>query len=392
MAVVIDTERTKVGTPVQSTADKAAVSSEDSHTAASYKFLDYRTTSVQDGQSQIPSLFRGIVEGLTTRKALSGTTEPEYRRLPTVLLYDDEGLELFDRITYVPEYYLTTSEIDILETKIQEIVAEIPNDSDVIELGCGSLRKTKILLDALNKQRTGITYYAIDVMPLPLHESMESLSPQLSNVSFVALCGTYEEVMSHFKKSTRRKTIIWLGSSIGNCTADEATDMLSGIVDSVLNKKDAVAIGMDSQKDPAVIMDAYHDSQGVTAAFELNALSHVNNIVSAYAQQQQHRLFDVGKFKYVGEYDENIGRHNAYIEAQEDTRLQWPQGIKPQVKEICGSSDDLVFRRGDRIYIESSHKYGPGDAEKLARATGLVHAFEWTDSRKYYSLNFFCKP
>ncbi|KAJ2855178.1 hypothetical protein GGI22_004228, partial [Coemansia erecta] len=146
-------------------------------------------------------------------------------------------------------YYLATSEIDILETKIQEIVAEIPDDSDVIELGCGSLRKTKILLDALNRQRTGITYYAIDVMPLPLHESMESLSPQLSNITFVALCGTYEEVMSHFKKSTRRKTIIWLGSSIGNCTADEATAMLSGIVDDVLNKKDAIMIGMDLQKD-----------------------------------------------------------------------------------------------------------------------------------------------
>ncbi|KAJ1664739.1 hypothetical protein IW140_002987 [Coemansia sp. RSA 1813] len=392
MTAVIDPEHAEATVFIHSAADNTAVSSKNSDVAASYKFFDYRTTSVKDGQSQIPPLFRGIVEGLTTRKALPGTTDPEYRTLPTILLYDDLGLELFDRITYLPEYYLTTSEIDILETKIQEIVAEIPNDSDVIELGCGSLRKTTILLDALNKQRTGITYYAIDVMPLPLHESMESLSLQLSNVSFVALCGSYEEVMSHFKKSARRKTILWLGSSIGGCTADYATDLLSGIVDGALNENDAVMIGMDLQKDPAVIMDAYHDSQGVTAAFELNALSHVNNIVSAYAQQQQHRLFDVEKFKYFGEYDANIGRHNAYIEAQEDMRLRWPQGIKPQVKDICGSSDDLVLRRGDRIYIESSHKYGPGAADTLARTTRLAHVFEWTDSRRYYSLNLFRKP
>ncbi|KAJ1794820.1 hypothetical protein LPJ59_004455 [Coemansia sp. RSA 2399] len=384
MTAVVDPERTEASTPVHSTADKATA-------VAPYTFLDYRTANVQDGQTQIPPLFRGIVEGLSVPKALPGTTAPKYRTLPTVLLYDDLGLELFDQITYVPEYYLTTSEIDILETKIQDIIAEIPDDSDVIELGCGSLRKTKILLDALNKQRTGITYYAIDVMPLPLHESMESLSPQLSNVSFVALCGTYEEVMSHFKKSTRRKTIIWLGSSIGNCTADEATTMLSGIVDDVLYEKDAVVIGMDLQKDPAIIMDAYHDSQGVTAAFELNALSHVNNIISAYAQQQQ-GLFDVDRFKYVGEYDDKIGRHNAYIEAQEDMILQWPQSVKPQVRDICGNADDLVFKCGDRIYIESSHKYGPGDANTLARATGLTHAAGWVDSRKYYSLNLFRKP
>ncbi|KAJ2550075.1 hypothetical protein EV175_004204 [Coemansia sp. RSA 1933] len=393
MTAVVDPERTKTGTPEHQVAENAVDFSKGASTndSGSYRFIDYRTASVQDGPNQIPPLLRSIVEGLSARKPLPGTTDPKYRTLPTVLLYDDLGLELFDQITYVPEYYLTTSEIDIIETKVQEIVAEIPNGSDVIELGCGSLRKTKILLDALNKERTDITYYAIDVMPLPLHESMESLSPQLSNVSLVALCGTYEEVMCHFEKSTRRKTIIWLGSSIGNSAADDATDMLSGIVDTVLNEKDAIIIGMDLQKDPAVIMDAYHDSQGVTAAFELNALSHVNNIVSAHVQHQQ-ELFDIEKFKYVGEYDDIIGRHNAYLEAQQDMTLQWPQSIQSLVKDICGNSDDLVFKRGDRIYIESSHKYGPGDADKIARASGLTHTAGWVDSHGYYSLNLFRKP
>ncbi|KAJ1734325.1 hypothetical protein LPJ72_002406 [Coemansia sp. Benny D160-2] len=411
MATVVDPEPTKVNAQVRATGSNTSSSSSSSSggVATTYKFLDYRTASTQDGQDQMPSLLKDIVGGITTRKALAGTTGPEYRSLPTVLLYDDRGLELYDRITYTPEYYPAASEIDILETKIQEIVAEIPNDSDVIELGCGSLRKTKILLDALNKQRTGVTYYAIDVMPQPLHDSMEGLSPQMSNVSFVALCGTYEEVMSHFKKSSRRKTIVWLGSSMGNCTYESATEMLSGIVDSVMNKQDSIMIGMDLQKEPSIIMDAYHDAQGVTAAFELNALSHASNIVAAYAQAKQEDLvapetrarsnggtpkpfIDINKFEYFGEYDEVTGRHNAFLEARENMLLQWPESIRTQVKEVCGNSYNIVLKRGERIYIESSHKYGPNDAKKLADATGLTYAIGWLDSRKYYSLNLFRKP
>ncbi|KAJ2520215.1 hypothetical protein H4217_002191 [Coemansia sp. RSA 1939] len=397
MTFVVDLERAETTHTVYSTVDRvveaAAASIGIDSTPSAYQFVDYRSASTQDDQkTQTPPLFIEIVKGLTAREPLPGTTAPGFFTLPTVLLYDDRGLELFDRITYVPEYYLTASEIDILETRIQEIVAEIPDDSDVIELGCGSLRKTKILLDALNRQRTGITYYAIDVMPQPLHDSMGGLSTQLENISLVALCGTYEEVMSHFGKSTRRKTVLWLGSSIGGCTADYATGLLSSVTRRVLNENDAVIVGMDLQKDSAVIMDAYHDSQGVTAEFELNIASHVNSIVSCLAEGQHDDFLDIKKLKYVGEYDEGFGRHDSYLEAQEDMVVQWPQSIRSRVAEICGNADDLVFKNGDRIYIESSYKYGPGAAESLANATELTLATEWVDSRNYYSLNLFRKP
>ncbi|KAI9505041.1 hypothetical protein BX070DRAFT_189111 [Coemansia spiralis] len=323
----------------------------------------------------MPPLLREIVTGLTSYKELPGDAAThKIRSLPTVILYDDNGLDLFDRITYLPEYYLTACEIEVLESKIQEIVAEIPSNSDVIELGCGSLRKTKLLLDALNKHQTGVTYYAIDVMPQPLHESMKQLARRLSNISFVALCGTYDEVLVHFKQSTRRKTVLWLGSSIGNLSAKSAIDMLSGIATNALAVNDAVIVGMDKQKDPAIIIDAYHDPQGMTARFELNALAHANNINSGTQS-----MFDLDKFKYVGGYDANIGRHSAYLEAKMDATL-------------CGDSDDMVFKRGDRIYIESSHKYGEGAAETIARASRLMHIAEWSDSRNYYSLNLFRKP
>nr|KAJ2702105.1 hypothetical protein H4218_001061 [Coemansia sp. IMI 209128] len=367
-----------------------------------YQFVDFRAAASPDRQKRMPPIVEKIITGLTTLSELPGGSTTKHRTLPTLLLYDNAGLELFDRITYLPEYYLTDCEIDVLRTHTQSIVAQIPDNSDVIELGCGSLRKTQILLDALNQQRSGVTYYAIDVMPQPLHDSMESLAPKFANVSFVALCGTYDEVLTHFKKSTRRKTVLWLGSSIGNFACDGAVQFIAGISDSALTANDSIVIGMDKQKAPEIIMDAYHDSQGITAVFELNALSHANYIFSSYISELKGCLspnnecdsciFDVDKFRYAGEYDEDVGRHNAFLEALEDTLVKWPSEIAAQVKELCGDSGDLPLQRGERIYIESSHKYGDGSASVLARSAGLIHTAEWQDSRNYYMLNMFRKP
>ncbi|KAJ2011144.1 hypothetical protein GGI06_004647 [Coemansia sp. S85] len=230
-------------------------------------------------------------------------------------------------------------------------MAHIPDNSDVIELGCGSLRKTQILLDALNQQRSGVTYYAIDVMPQPLHDSMESLAPKFANVSFVALCGTYDEVLTHFKKSTRRKTVLWLGSSIGNFACDGAVQFIAGISDNTLTANDSTIIGGGS----------------LTS------------------------VFDKAKYSYVGGYEEETGQRNAFLEAIEDTLVKWPSEIAAQVKELCGDSGDLPLQRGERIYIESSHKYGDGSASVLARSARFIHTAEWQDSRNYCMLNMFRK-
>ncbi|KAJ1965408.1 hypothetical protein GGI12_000800 [Dipsacomyces acuminosporus] len=370
-----------------------------------YQFIDYRAAASPDSHKRMPAIVKGIIEGITTKTTLPGSSV-SCRSLPTLLLYDDHGLDLFDQITYLPEYYLTNCEIEVLKTNIANIVAEIPNNSDVVELGCGSLRKTQILLDALNKHREGVRYYAIDVMPQPLHSSMQSLAPKFPGLSLTALCGTYDEVLVHFKKSTRPKTILWLGSSIGNHEPSEATKFLTGISTNALVPGDAIIIGMDKQKDSAVIMDAYHDSCGLTDEFELNGLAHANAILSKYASQisgtsnsinssssssSKEQPFDVTKFSYVGEYNESIGRHDAYLVALEDTSVCWPQEIAVEAKEICGSDEHLLIKKGERIYIESSRKYSECAPEVLAKATGLIHTAEWPDSRNYYALNLFRK-
>ncbi|KAJ1928942.1 hypothetical protein FBU59_007088, partial [Linderina macrospora] len=304
-------------------------SSDDGHSQL-YQFIDYRAAASPDHhRKRIPPIARQIIESLTTRKALPGSSK-ETRSLPTLLLYDNRGLDLFDQITYLPEYYLTTCEIDVLQSNIAQIVDEIPDDSDVIELGCGSLRKTEILLHALNERRTGVNYYAIDVMPAPLHQSMGDLAPQFPNLSMNALCGTYDEVLVHFRKSQRPKTVLWLGSSIGNFHAAEAANFIAGISANALLPGDAIVVGMDKQKDEQIIVDAYHDSQGLTAKFEINALDHANRIFAEYASSciagdvSNAQVFDTSKFRYTGEYDKRIGRHDAFIECTENTVVQWP--------------------------------------------------------------------
>ncbi|KAJ2357185.1 hypothetical protein GGF43_001619, partial [Coemansia sp. RSA 2618] len=363
-----------------------------------YHFVDYRNSSLAGNAGVMPPILKDFARGLTKPRTLPGNSTSAVRSLPTVLLYDDTGLDLFDRITYLPEYYLTACEIEILRTHIQSIVAEIPSGSDVIELGCGSLRKTELLLDALDKQRTGVTYYAIDVMPQPLHESMAKLAGRFANITFCALCGTYDEVLPRLKKSARPKTLLWLGSSIGNLHSPDVVEFLAKISQNVLAANDAILIGMDKQKQSSIIMDAYHDSQGITGEFELNILSHINRLVAEYVAQQSGSdttaidLFDASKFRYVGEYDEDIGRHDAYLEASENTVVRWPCEIAAQVKEFCGSDDDLVIKRGERIYVESAYKYSDSAAEVLALATGLTFSAKWIESRNYYMLGQFRKP
>ncbi|KAJ2723435.1 hypothetical protein GGI07_002637 [Coemansia sp. Benny D115] len=382
-------------------ADKPGITiTDDTALPLKYQFIDYRAAASPDSQMHVPPMVTEIIQGLSKPSLLPEDGKTLHRSLPTVLLYDNKGLELFDRITYLPEYYLTDCEIQVLQNNTSEIVAEIPDNSDVIELGCGSLRKTQLLLDALDQSRSGITYYAIDVMPSPLHDSLETLAEKYPNISFVALCGTYDEVLVHFKKTTRRKTLLWLGSSIGNSTIAGATSFISSISDNALTPNDAIIIGMDRKKDPDIIMEAYHDSQGLTDQFELNALSHVNNIISDYvaslrgcvSTEHTDDIFDVRKFIYTGDYDEKVGRHSAYLVATEDTVIRWPRELGSVVKDICGDVSNLAIKAGERIYIESSYKYGEEAPEALARGSGLTHSAEWSDERGFYTLNMFRKP
>ncbi|KAJ2806654.1 hypothetical protein H4R21_000780 [Coemansia helicoidea] len=369
-----------------------------------YRFVDYRHNVVAADAADTPPIVKEIVAGLYTPRRLPGRSETRYRSLPLVLLYDNVGLDLFDRITYLPEYYLTNCEIDILRTQTDDIVAQIPDGSDVIELGCGSLRKTAILLEALNRQRTDVAYYAIDVMPDPLHESISQLVPKFPNIAFVGLCGMYEEVLPRLRESPRQKTVLWLGSSVGNYDADEVVQFLEQLSSSFLASDDAILIGMDKQKDRQVILDAYCDSQGVTAEFAFNVLAHTSTVINDYACRLRgsgpstdcspSAVFDREQFAYVNTYDDEIGGHKIFLEARDDVTVRWPREIAEWISDTYGDAagDGLVIKRGERIFVEPSYKFSDSAAEVLGRRAGLELSAKWTDRQEYHMLNLFRKP
>ena len=294
--------------------------------------------------------------------------------LPTIILYDDAGLDLFDRITYAPEYYLTNAEINILENFAEEICHWIPRDACVVELGSGSLRKTRLLLDALDGQaKAKITYYALDLSYDSLQVSLRPLQHRLTQVSVKGLLGTYEDgiqfLSKHIPPSTP-KIVLWLGSSIGNMNRDEAAQFLYNLQATALSENDLLLIGIDRRNDPAIIESAYNDGQGLTRQFILNGLSHANRILDA-------DVFNPASFEYHAKYNVDQGRHEAYYMSTMDQHIPHPINVKLHANQL--------------VHVEYSYKYNQEEVRELSKVLQMNQVGQWTDSNCRYDLHLFKK-
>ncbi|KAJ4300534.1 hypothetical protein N0V88_003212 [Collariella sp. IMI 366227] len=187
------------------------------------------------------------------------------RQLPTLLLYDERGLQLFEKITYLEEYYLTNDEIEILQSFAAEMVKNIPSGSMLIELGSGNLRKVNLLLQALEDATKTVDYYALDLSQQELERTLAQL-PQYKYVRAHGLLGTYDDGQSWLREPSvapRQKCILSLGSSVGNFDRADAADFLKSFAD-VLGPGDTMLIGLDACNDPAKVYHAYNDKEGLT--------------------------------------------------------------------------------------------------------------------------------
>ncbi|KAJ3061532.1 hypothetical protein HDU99_005532, partial [Rhizoclosmatium hyalinum] len=162
----------------------------------------------------------------------------QIRSIPTLVLYDDIGLDIYDAITYVPEYYLTNAELGIFEESAGEIIGACVEDGGVlVELGCGSMRKVKHLLDAIVAQNKSVTYYALDLSGSSLTSCLTPLAEAYPSIQFVGLLGTYDDSLVYMREKIPRgksQTLLWLGSSIGNYTREEAAQFLVKVKDLVM--------------------------------------------------------------------------------------------------------------------------------------------------------------
>ncbi|KAL8916792.1 MAG: hypothetical protein Q9172_006115 [Xanthocarpia lactea] len=272
------------------------------------------------------------------------------KSMPTLLLYDEQGLKLFEEITYLDEYYLTNAEIELLQRHATEIATLIPKDCDILELGSGNLRKVKILLDALEVAKKRVNYYALDLSKPELKRTLSVVPKHYQYVRCHGLLGTYDDALEWLQrpdKQRRPKWILTLGSSIGNFGRQEAAAFLHGFANT-LGSNDRILVGLDACQDENKVYPAYNDRHGKTHEFIMNGLVHANRLLDK-------DVFKLEDWKVIGEYNEPAGRHQAFYAPIKDLVI-----------------DGVYIEAGERIRVEESHKYSSIQSSELWQAIGLV--------------------
>ena len=317
------------------------------------------TNSIEDNQKSLDNDGRDIVQGL---QSYPKTLPPKY-------FYDDRGSELFEQICQLPEYYPTRTEAAILEEYADEI-AQITNCCELVELGSGSSTKTRFLLDAYQKIADSCSYLPIDVSGGILKASVLELQQQYPDFFIQGLLGTYEQALEHLElersDSERSRMIFFLGSSIGNFTESECDRFLHKVA-CTLRKGDYFLLGTDLQKPKEILEAAYNDSQNVTAAFNLNILSHLN-------------------WRFQGDFDPNLFTHQAIYNQTENQIEMYLHCLDDHQVSLEVLDLNIQFKTGESILTEISRKFDLEVLESQLELQGLKTLKVWTDPQKLFSL------
>jgi dimethylhistidine N-methyltransferase len=295
----------------------------------------------------------------------AGLTEREQKALPPKYFYDDMGSALFEAITLLPEYGLTRADERVVRRCARDLPGRFRSDVVVAELGSGSGRKTRGILeafraeDAFRLRQPALDYYAIDVS----RSALETCRAELSSLARVSpLECTYLQGIRHLtasRKPNQNLLVLFLGSTIGNFEKTEAQSFLADLR-AHLQPGDGLLLGADLVKPAAVLLAAYDDALGVTAAFNLNLLSRINRELGA--------RFEPRTFRHIALWNQ---RENA-------VEMHLCSAVKQEVA-IPGAGCVAAFREGETIWTESSHKYTLNGLREMARKSGFRVNSEWTD-------------
>jgi len=289
--------------------------------------------------------------------------------LPSWLFYDAAGSRLFDQITELPEYYVTRTERTILTAKAEEIVQRAAGEQAlrIVELGAGSCDKTRLLLRTAVDRQDTVVYEPVDVSASALEEAQQRLENEISGVlvSPRVLDYTRDFALEPAYPGERR-LVLYIGSSIGNFEPGEALQLLKNVRASLV-PGDAILLGVDMVKDRDVLLRAYNDEAGVTAAFNRNILARINRELGAD--------FDPEAFTHRAVWN----RYRSRIEMHLGNQL-------PQTVKIPALDLRLEFEAGETIHTENSYKYQPGQAESLLRSAGFTPEQTWMDEKGWFSV------
>lgn len=288
------------------------------------------------------------------------------KSLPARYFYDDRGSELFEQICELPEYYLTRTETAILQSAAPEI-ARLTGACELVELGSGSSTKTRILLDAYNQSNHPLRYLPIDVSAGILADSARQLLTDYATLQVHAMVGTYELALEQLTPPQLPSRMIgFIGSTLGNLPPSECDLFFSQII-SALNLGEYFLLGIDLQKPKQVLEAAYNDRQGVTAAFNLNMLQHLN--------QRFDGNFDLQQFEHQAVYNDQQQQIEMHLQSKRS------QAVRLQALNL-----DVEFAAGETILTEISRKFDLNQIQQELLSRGLVPIQVWTDPKQWFGL------
>jgi len=298
----------------------------------------------------------------------AGLTKSGQRELPSKYLYDEVGSALFEAISVLPEYGLTRADARLLEKHARQIVGLLPSPVHVAELGSGSGKKTRWILEALSRRQKTF-YFPIEISP----SALAACEKELGQIDLVSIVGHEQPYLEGLRTVADGRAdgdhllVLFLGSTIGNFDRDAGEEFLRN-VRNTLRQGDALLLGTDLEKNIADQILAYDDPAGVTAAFNMNLLARINR--------------ELG-----GDFDLACFRHEARWNARDRRMEMHLRSTCRQRVEIPAAGLRVSLDEDETIWTESSYKYRIGEAAEMAERTGFRCEGQWVDQQWPFAQN-----
>jgi len=296
---------------------------------------------------------KDVVEDLSKNpKAL----KPKY-------FYDSRGAQLFTEICTTPEYYPTRTEIKILNQNAEDIASQIGDNTALIEYGSGALEKIKILLNFLNEP---VGLIPVDISEDQLFESAKNLENLYPNLEILPVAADFTKPIPipEFSHPPKRYVAFFPGSTIGNFEPDLAIQFLEGVTKTI-GFDGLLLIGFDLKKDIETLLAAYDDQQGITASFNKNLLSRINDELGGN--------FNLDAFEHVAQYNDNKGRIEMHL--------------KSTTEQTVSINNELFeFLEGETIHTENCYKFTEENFTAMSSKAGLSPVKTWTDDQNLFAV------
>lgn len=300
-----------------------------------------------------------VIEGLTSTP----------KRLSSKYFYDEIGDDLFVQIMHMDEYYLTDCEMQIFKEQTTELISQLSIDPnkpfDIIELGAGDGTKTEHLLKKLIDEDYQFTYYPVDISNHALDALTVRLRRDIDSLNVQPLQGDYFSVLFELKETGRQKIILFLGSNIGNFEDNRAAQFLKG-VGNFMKDGDRFLVGADLIKAKEIVLPAYSDKKGITAAFNLNLLDRINNSFDGNFKKEN--------FEHLATYEENEGIARSFIVSKINQEIS--------LKKLKLA---IHFKEGEKIHVEISRKYNDEIMHQILSQSSLQIKSRILDDKGFFA-------